>query len=266
MLLKYLVECYNYTSRRPKFYVVALELLRTHIYLVILTMPGNLNLKKSWNPGLVKNQKKVWEEEQRVLNEHLKSKARDEVLKKEREQQDLIRLQYQDSESMPTDVKKKLSNLSWMYDDANLSNTNDGFNEIDSEFLLGKNKVEAMLKGGNYIDTSQRSRMQDVIDRKDQNKDGELAQKPHTKLDGDPLLKILNERKKHAKVTKDKEKAHGRRGHKGASSAYSVDKINHRRNKDKSRSNRAEKENTNMAPRRTEEKASSRPSIKYTDY
>lgn len=32
-------------------------------------MAGDLNLKKSWNPALVKNQQKVWEEEQQKLDE-----------------------------------------------------------------------------------------------------------------------------------------------------------------------------------------------------
>ena len=36
-------------------------------------MGGDLNLKKSWHPALMTNQKRVWEEEKKALDERKRS-------------------------------------------------------------------------------------------------------------------------------------------------------------------------------------------------
>ncbi|GMF02240.1 unnamed protein product [[Candida] boidinii] len=55
-------------------------------------MPSDLNLKKSWNPKLLKNQEKVWKREQDALNEFKKIKQRQIEINQQREKLDLINL------------------------------------------------------------------------------------------------------------------------------------------------------------------------------
>lgn len=78
-------------------------------------MPGDLNLKKSWNPALMKNQAKIWNQEQKAIEEFNKIKQREEELKKEKETADLIKLKYKFSEDMSKNDKLKLNKLDWMY-------------------------------------------------------------------------------------------------------------------------------------------------------
>ena len=44
-------------------------------------MAGDLNLKKSWNPQLVKNKQKVWQQEQEKLDEFKKIKELNQEFK-----------------------------------------------------------------------------------------------------------------------------------------------------------------------------------------
>lgn len=79
-------------------------------------MPGDLNLKKSWNPALVKTQAKIWQQEQKTLEEFNKIKQREEELKKEKELNDLIALKYKFNDNMNKQDKLKVNKLNWMYD------------------------------------------------------------------------------------------------------------------------------------------------------
>jgi hypothetical protein len=158
-------------------------------------MPGDLNLKKSWHPGLMKNQKKLWEQEQEALGEHLKIKAKSEELKKEKEKQELIKLQYGDANNVPIKVKRELNNLNWMYDDSKSGNkSNSEFNDMDDEFLLGKRKVENMLSGNKYIDTKETSRFEEAISS---------SNNGDKNIQNDPLIRIKNEQLKKYQSVKD---------------------------------------------------------------
>lgn len=83
-------------------------------------MAGDLNLKKSWNPALVKNQQKVWEEEQQKLDELKRIKERNQEYKQEQEYLELLKLQHGDQfqiKDLNKQQKLKISKLNWMYDD-----------------------------------------------------------------------------------------------------------------------------------------------------
>lgn len=166
-------------------------------------MPGDLNLKKSWHPGLIKNQKKLWEQEQDALNEHLKIKAKNDELKLEKEKQDLIKLQYGDTTNeVPIEVKRELNNLNWMYNDSKTNtnnNSKDEFNEMDNEFLLGKRKVENMLSGNKYIETNEVSRFEETVKSSKIN---------DSKVENDPLQKIKNEQSKRIQSIKGSDRRH----------------------------------------------------------
>lgn len=161
-------------------------------------MPGNLNLKKSWHPGLMKNQKKLWEQEQEALQEHQKIKEREKELSAEREKQALLKLQYGDD--IPTEKKRELSNLNWMYEDAPKETTVDGFREVNEEFTDGKKQVEDMLSGKQAIETKVVSRMERIVGGTGLNKSVRLAD--------DPLLKIKDQ-----EIKRLKQDRHGSRSH-----------------------------------------------------
>lgn len=188
-------------------------------------MPGDLNLKKSWHPGLIKNQKKLWEQEQEALNEHLKIKAKNEELKKEKEKQELIKLQYGDSGNMPVEVKRELNNLNWMYDNSkNKDNSNNEFNDMDEEFLLGKRKVENMLNGNKYIETKEVSRFEETISG---------PKNKANNIDNDPLMKIKNEQLKKYQATKALKKHTSDDRHRSRDRSPNRESSRHRHNSDR---------------------------------
>lgn len=111
-------------------------------------MPGDLNLKKSWNPALIKNQKKVWEQEQEALKEHEAIKQRSKEIAHEREREHLIKLQYgNDPENVPAKHRLEMNKLSWMYDGPKEVNEA-GFRETEEDFMQNRDNVERMIRGG----------------------------------------------------------------------------------------------------------------------
>jgi len=130
-------------------------------------MAGDLNLKKSWNPALVKNQRKVWDQEQEKLNEFKKIKERNEELAKEQEYINLLKLQYGDDfdeADLTKNERLKLSKLNWMYNDQPTSTVNSsGFNEVSGEFVEGKKKVEQLLLGSKSLLANTNSNMNKII-------------------------------------------------------------------------------------------------------
>lgn len=114
-------------------------------------MPGDLNLKKSWNPALMKNQKKIWEREQDALKEHQAIKQRTKEIAAEREKEEMIKLQYgADLSKLPQKQKLELSKLGWMYTDAPKDSNDDdgnGFQEVEEDFLQNTAQVEQLLQG-----------------------------------------------------------------------------------------------------------------------
>lgn len=119
-------------------------------------MAGDLNLKKSWNPQLVKNQRKVYEEEQAKLQEYKKIKQKNEEISKQQEYLNLLKLQYGEDfnpANLSKNEKLKLSKTNWMYTDYQPTSevNSSGFNEVNQEFLEGKKKVESLLLGSKSL-------------------------------------------------------------------------------------------------------------------
>lgn len=171
-------------------------------------MPGDLNLKKSWNPALIKNQKKVWEREQDALKEYQVIKQRRKEIEQEREKEELIRLQYgNDPSSLPTKQKLELNKLGWMYTDVPDSKepevNESGFREVEEDFLLNKDDVEQLLKGGRAVKRNDGSRFDKVATVG--------AKKPAATLSDDPLLMIKREQLKTRTSSRDRERSPSRR-------------------------------------------------------
>lgn len=163
-------------------------------------MPGNLNLKKSWHPGLMKNQKKLWEQEQDALKEHQRIKEREKELAAEREKQNLLKLQYGDD--IPAEKQRELSNMNWMYEEAPKEQVVDGFREVNEEFTEGKKQVEDLLSGKQAVNTKIVSRMEKTMGSSGASKGASFAD--------DPLLKIKDQEIKRLKERHSKQNRHGK--------------------------------------------------------
>lgn len=104
-------------------------------------MGGDLNLKKSWHPGLQKNQEKVWQQEKQALEERRKI----ETIAKEREEERAM-LEVQ---RMHEKAGGKVSNrVEWMYNGPSDSN-GAGVGEEAEGYLLGKSRIDTLLKKRN---------------------------------------------------------------------------------------------------------------------
>ena len=102
-------------------------------------MGGDLNLKKSWHPVLMSNQKRVWEEEQKALEERKKI---DLIVKERAEERQIQELQ---DLQEAAGGKKRQSRVDWMYNGP--SNGQVGTTEEMEGYLLGKRRIDGLLKG-----------------------------------------------------------------------------------------------------------------------
>ncbi|EIN13992.1 hypothetical protein PUNSTDRAFT_117607 [Punctularia strigosozonata HHB-11173 SS5] len=100
---------------------------------------GDLNMKKSWHPLLLKNQERVWLEEKKALEEKKKLDQLRKEKEEERQLQELQRLQEEKT------GRKRTEKLEWMYaTPATGSSTN--ANDLE-DYLLGKKRVDKILIG-----------------------------------------------------------------------------------------------------------------------
>lgn len=100
---------------------------------------GDLNLKKSWHPVLMSNQKKVWEEEKRALEER---KRIDQMMKERAEERQVQELQELQEAA---GGRKRQQRVDWMY--SGPSSGQQGTTEEMEGYLLGKRRIDGLLKG-----------------------------------------------------------------------------------------------------------------------
>ena len=91
---------------------------------------GDLNLKKSWHPGTLKNQTIVWQRQQKLIEEEKRLKELRKELEDEREKERLYELQ-----------GKRKQRLEWMYS-ASHENNPQQITKDKEEILLGKKVVD----------------------------------------------------------------------------------------------------------------------------
>jgi hypothetical protein len=101
-------------------------------------MGGDLNLKKSWHPVLMSNQKKVWEEEKRALEERKKI---DQIMKERAEERQIQEIQELQEAA---GGKKRQNKVDWMYNGPSSGQV--GTTEEMEGYLLGKRRVDGLLK------------------------------------------------------------------------------------------------------------------------
>ncbi|KAF3917904.1 hypothetical protein ABW20_dc0108442 [Dactylellina cionopaga] len=110
-------------------------------------MGGDLNLKKSWHPNLIKNQKRVWEEEMKALKERKLIEQMRKERAEERQLQDLQEIQ----ES--AGGKKRMDRVDWMYGGPS-SGENGPVSEELEGYLLGKRRVDQILQSKESEETA----------------------------------------------------------------------------------------------------------------
>jgi len=190
---------------------------------------GDLNMKKSWHPLLMKNQERVWLEEKKALEE---KKKLDQLRKEKEEERQLADLQRMQEEQTG---KKRHERLDWMYATP-ASGSGQNPNELE-DYLLGKKRVDKILIGDenakvgashkNFIAVQNANTQRDILAKV--REDPLLAikqqeQAAYQSLMSNPLrLKQLKEKagivKKEKKEKKHKDKDREHRRHKDDRSA-----------------------------------------------
>ncbi|CZT09301.1 related to pre-mRNA-splicing factor cwc25 [Rhynchosporium agropyri] len=102
-------------------------------------MGGDLNLKKSWHPVLMSNQRRVWEEENKALEERKKTDLRIKELKEEQKKEEIQR------ELEAAGSRKRVDRVDWMYQGP--SSGQAGTTEEMEGYLLGKRRIDPLIKG-----------------------------------------------------------------------------------------------------------------------
>lgn len=102
-------------------------------------MGGDLNLKKSWNPVLQKNQEKTWLAEKKALEER---KRIDQMMRERQEERQMLEIQQLQEAA---GGKKRANRVDWMY--AGPSNGQLGTTEEMEGYLLGKRRIDGLIKG-----------------------------------------------------------------------------------------------------------------------
>lgn len=102
-------------------------------------MGGDLNLKKSWHPLLMSNQRRVWEEEQKALDER---KRIEQMMKERQEERNLQEIQEMQEAAGGT---KRAQRVEWMYNGQSAGQQST--TEEMEGYLLGKRRVDGLIKG-----------------------------------------------------------------------------------------------------------------------
>lgn len=100
-------------------------------------MGGDLNLKKEWHPGTIKNQTIVWKREQAVLEEERKLAQ----LKKEKAEEE----SREELEILSGGRRKHRMKVEWMYSQAPNTQSQSFIEEDKEAYLLGKKKVDDIM-------------------------------------------------------------------------------------------------------------------------
>jgi len=138
-------------------------------------------MKKSWHPLLLKNQERVWKQEQKALEEQKKLDQLKKELEEERQIQELKKLQEAKG------GRRGPERLDWMYAAAPGGQKADVSEDLE-EYLLGKKKVDTKdIDGGTSVDKLRNNKV-DVFDNVDTNANTPLDMM--SKLRDDPLLSI----------------------------------------------------------------------------
>ncbi|KAF5488223.1 Pre-mRNA-splicing factor CWC25 [Colletotrichum fructicola] len=141
-------------------------------------MGGDLNLKKSFHPSLLKNQAKVWEEEKKALEERKKTQQRINELKEERAREELQK------KLEAAGHTKKVDRVEFLYSGPTDGQT--GTTEERESYLLGKRRIDNLLKGTEHKNLEKQAGQESFMALQTAN----TARDTAAKVREDPLLAI----------------------------------------------------------------------------
>ncbi|KAI8959742.1 Pre-mRNA splicing factor-domain-containing protein [Daldinia sp. FL1419] len=139
----------------------------------------SLQLKKSYHPALLRNQRRVYEEEQKALEERKKTEARIQEIKEERAKEELQR------QLAISGGRKVVDRVDWMYQGP--SDGQNGTSEELEGYLLGKRRIDNILtKGSDHENLKKSAGPESFMALQNANTERDTAMK----IREDPLLAI----------------------------------------------------------------------------
>ncbi|ORY04206.1 hypothetical protein K493DRAFT_311432 [Basidiobolus meristosporus CBS 931.73] len=214
---------------------------------------GDLNLKKSWHPATLRNQERVWKEEQKALEEQKKLDQLKKELDEERQLQELQRLQESSG------ARKRSEKLDWMYA-AGPTQSSATQNDDLEAFLLGKKRVDSLIEQGTKV--SELSQDSSSVFVNTINVNANTYRDTQAKVREDPLLAIRRREQESLKMImnnplkmKQYEKQLSKKKDKKKSKKSKRDKEKKRRHSD---SDNEEKANSRSKERKHHRRASPR--------
>ena len=141
-------------------------------------MGGDLNLKKSWHPQLLTNQRNVWQAETKALEERKRIEQMMRERQEERQIQELQQLQE------AAGGKKRTARVDWMY--SGPASGQAGTTEEMDGYLLGKRRVDGLLKGTENQKLEKSSNQDSFMTVQNAN----TARDTASKIRDDPMLAI----------------------------------------------------------------------------
>src|SRR2546423_3797463 len=142
-------------------------------------MGGDLNLKKSWHPQLLSNQKRVWEEERKALEERKKT---DQMMKERQEERHIQEIQ---ELAEASGGAKRLARVDWMYNGKG-ADGQPGTTEEMEGYLLGKRRIDGLIKGTDNQKLEKSAREDSFMASQNAN----TARDTAAKVREDPMLAI----------------------------------------------------------------------------
>ncbi|KAK3691011.1 RNA-splicing factor [Vermiconidia calcicola] len=148
-------------------------------------MGGDLNLKKSWHPHLMSNQKRVWSEEKKALDER---KRIDQVIKERAEERQIQELeQLQEAAG----GKKRTNRVDWMYNGPGTGGPGaGGVSEEMEGYLLGKRRLDGLVKRSETESLKKDAAAQEDGGFMALNSNANTARDTMAKVASDPMLAI----------------------------------------------------------------------------
>ncbi|KAK3691484.1 RNA-splicing factor [Vermiconidia calcicola] len=148
-------------------------------------MGGDLNLKKSWHPHLMSNQKRVWSEEKKALDER---KRIDQVIKERAEERQIQELeQLQEAAG----GKKRTNRVDWMYNGPGTGGPGaGGVSEEMEGYLLGKRRLDGLVKRSETESLKKDAAAQEDGGFTTLNSNANTARDTMAKVASDPMLAI----------------------------------------------------------------------------
>jgi hypothetical protein len=227
--------------------------------------PGDLNLKKSWHPGLMKNQQKVWEKEQEALAERKKIQERQQEILKEKELAELRELQYAKT------GKKVGDRVEWMYDTSGVGDGGALVTNEAEEYLLGKKRVDDLL----LKKPDEEKKVVRGFDRVTQSAGGVISQREElSRSRDDPMAKINEQRAKKMQqvslekklLRDDKERRHRSSQHRSRDEKSRSSEGGHKHRSSHSRSHRDDRVRRERSRSRDERRPGEEDRYRYREH